>query len=313
MYLKGGGLWREEEGATADDESPPVAELSKSLGRQKLYREVTLALRSGLRDACADLSFLRLRALRNLLKFLRSVSESDPAIRLFQQSQSSPDLQVVPVLFEHTLAEPKEVFVPDLDHIYSVEPLQITSPATNGEVALALRVLEGCCILHKDCRNLAHKYGGMKVLLTILSTRGALEQGACLDAIVSLMLESPANQLDFEAGHGIQKVAELIKDTKANENIRLKCGEFLLLLVGHVLPSTSRHSAAKFDDQSGRSKHSLASAEEDLRHLLGEKCASLIWAASQFGSTLDMEQRQTALQIHASRVLNSLELYSEWD
>lgn len=31
--------------------------------------------------------------------------------------------------------------------------------------------------------------------MNILSTRGALEQGACLDALTSIMLDSSANQL----------------------------------------------------------------------------------------------------------------------
>lgn len=37
----------------------------------------------------------------------------------------------------------------------------------------------------------------MQILMNILSTRGALEQGACLDALTSLMLDSSANQLVF--------------------------------------------------------------------------------------------------------------------
>lgn len=76
--------------------------------------------------------------------------------------------------------------------------------------------------------------------------------------------------------------------------IRLKCGEFLLLLIGHV---------------NGRGRPPLATIHEDIRQLLGEKSASLIWAASQFGSTLDPEQRLTALHIQARRVLESLDLY----
>lgn len=76
--------------------------------------------------------------------------------------------------------------------------------------------------------------------------------------------------------------------------IRLKCGEFLLLLIGHV---------------NGRDRPPLATIHEDIRRLLGEKSASLIWAASQFGSTLDPEQRLTALHIQARRVLESLDLY----
>lgn len=76
--------------------------------------------------------------------------------------------------------------------------------------------------------------------------------------------------------------------------LRLKCGEFLLLLIGHV---------------NGRDTPPLATIHEDTRRLLGERSASLIWAASQFGSTLDPEQRLTALQIQARRVLESLDLY----
>lgn len=53
----------------------------------------------------------------------------------------------------------------------------------------------------------------------------------------------------------------------------------------------------------------MASIHDDIRRFLGEKSASLIWAASQFGSTLDPEQRLTALQIQARRVLESIDLY----
>ncbi|KAB2623436.1 hypothetical protein D8674_041995, partial [Pyrus ussuriensis x Pyrus communis] len=74
----------------------------------------------------------------------------------------------------------------------------------------------------------------------------------------------------------------------------LKCGEFLLLLIGHV---------------NGRDTPPLATVHEDIRRLLGEKSASLLWAASQFGSTLDPEQRLTALHIQALLVIESLDLY----
>lgn len=41
----------------------------------------------------------------------------------------------------------------------------------------------------------------------------------------------------------------------------------------------------------------MTTIHEDIRRLLGEKSASLIWAASQFGSMLDPDQRLTALYI----------------
>ncbi|CAM8908760.1 unnamed protein product [Rhodiola kirilowii] len=271
-----------------------IAELVNSLNNQRLLREVTLALRSGLRDASAEFSFLRVRGLRELLKFLQSVAQSDSTIRLFSDTQSISHLQVVPVLFRHSLREAEEETDINLDHILTVDPVKITSPSTDAEVALALRVLEGCCLLHKESTVLAHKYKAIQVLMNVLANRGALEQGACLDALISIMLDSSPNQMDFEICNGIEEVADLIRNRQVDESLRMKCGEFLLLLIGHV---------------NGRERAPMASVHDDVRRLLGEKSASLIWAASQFGSTLDPEQRLTALQIQARRVIESVDLY----
>ncbi|KAL0400571.1 UNVERIFIED_CONTAM: hypothetical protein Slati_4087000 [Sesamum latifolium] len=203
-------------------------------------------------------------------------------------------LKVVPVLFQHSLKEVEDQTVTNLGHIFTVEPMNITSPSTDDEVALALRLLEGCCLLHPESNILAHQHKAITVLMNILSTRGVLEQGACLDALIAIMLDSSSNQMDFEACNGIEEVALLIRDKQVEENLRLKCGEFLLLLIGHV---------------NGRETPPMMTVHEDVRRFLGEKSASLIWAASQFGSTLDPEQRLTALHIQARRVLESIDLY----
>lgn len=297
--LKKKALWSESMATPESDQKAPypataVGELVTSLNRQRLYREVTLALRTGLREARAEFSFLRVRGLRSILKFLRSVAESDSTINLFCHSQSIPELQVVPVLFQNSLKQYEEDTVANLDHIFGVEPMKISSPSTDAEVALALRVLEGCCLLHRESTIFAHQHKAIEILMDILSTRGVLEQGACLDALISIMLDSSANQMDFESCDGIEEVAHIIRDKQVDENLRMKCGEFLLLLIGHV---------------NGRERPPLARIHEDVRRLLGEKSASLIWAASQFGSTLDPEQRLTALHIQARRVLESLDLY----
>ncbi|XP_011047772.1 PREDICTED: uncharacterized protein LOC105142026 [Populus euphratica] len=272
-----------------------VDELVNSLNKQRLYREVTLALRTSLRDARAEFSFLRLRGLRSLLNFLRSVAQSDSTINIFCQTQSLPDLQVVPVLFQNSLKEgEEEQNVESLSHVFGVEPMRITSPSTDAEIALALRVLEGCCLLHRESTVFAHQYKAIQVLMRVLSTRGVLEKSACLDALISIMLDSSPNQMDFEACNGIEEVTAVIRDKQVDENLRLKCGEFMLLLIGHL---------------NGRERAPMPSIHEDVRRLLGEKSASLIWAASQFGSTVDPEQRLMALQIQARRVLESLDLY----
>ncbi|GJN01060.1 hypothetical protein PR202_ga18295 [Eleusine coracana subsp. coracana] len=95
---------KEAEPAGGDESSQPSAEeggsgsggeLAEALARRRLYREVTLALQTGLRDAKADFSFLRARGLRSLLGFLRSTASAtdDATLLLFRHSQSIPDLQ----------------------------------------------------------------------------------------------------------------------------------------------------------------------------------------------------------------------------
>ncbi|GLU12057.1 hypothetical protein SLE2022_287660 [Rubroshorea leprosula] len=284
----------ESEAASAAAATTAVEELVNSLNNQRIYREVTLALRTGLRDACAEFSFLRLRGLRSLLQSLRSIAQSDSTILLFCHTQSIRELQVVPVLFQHSLKETEDERVTSLDHIFSVEPMKITSPSSDAEVALALRVLEGCCLLHPESSRLANKFKAIQVLMNILSTQGVLEQGACLDALISITLDSSANQMDFQACNGIEEVAELIRDKQVDENLRLKCGEFLLLLLGHL---------------NRREMSPMPTINEDIRRLLGEESASLIWAAIRFGSTLDPEHKLTALHIQARSLLKSLDMY----
>lgn len=77
------------------------------------------------------------------------------------------DFAVVPVLFRHSLKEAEDDRVTSLDHIFSVEPMKITSPSTDAEVAVALRVLEGCCLLHPQSTVLAHKHGAVRVRLSV--------------------------------------------------------------------------------------------------------------------------------------------------
>ena len=71
---------------------------------------------------------------------------------------------VVPVLFQHSLKEPEDESVANLDHIFGVEPLKISSPSTDAEVSIALRVLEGCCLLHSESTALSHQYKAIQVL-----------------------------------------------------------------------------------------------------------------------------------------------------
>ncbi len=73
--------------------SSPVLDLVLALTDQRLYREVALSLRQGLRDARSEFCFMRVRGLNALAKFLASSAKSQKIIELFQDSQSYQELQ----------------------------------------------------------------------------------------------------------------------------------------------------------------------------------------------------------------------------
>ncbi|KAJ3682129.1 hypothetical protein LUZ60_014702 [Juncus effusus] len=258
--------------------------------RRWRYRDVAQALRFGLRDLEADFSFLRLRGLRSLLKTLRCMTASESAIRLFRLSQSSRELQVVPVLFENSLRKMKEELSEiSLGHLIGVEPIKLNGPGSNSEIALALRALEGSCLLCKGCADLAYRYNAVKVLLNVLLSGGLMEQRACLDALIALLINSSANELDFKECQGINKLADLILDGRKDNSIRIKCAEFLLLITGNA------HEKQEADLSS--------SMYEEIKQALGDKCMIHIQSANCYISSLDLDRRQDALNAQAKCVV----------
>jgi hypothetical protein len=78
-----------------------VVDLVKSLNKQRLYREITLALKTTLRDSTADFLFLRVKGLRKILKFLGSMVEMENMIDLFRETQTFTEL--IKVFFSPSL------------------------------------------------------------------------------------------------------------------------------------------------------------------------------------------------------------------
>jgi hypothetical protein len=94
---------------------------------------------------------------------------------------------VIPVLFEHNLRKAAATGAGDavltVAQVLGMEPAaaRLRNPATDSEVVLALRVLEGCCLLCPACAAAAHRYNAVKVrtasrsvLLHLLSALGDL-------------------------------------------------------------------------------------------------------------------------------------------
>ena len=95
-------------------------------------------------------------------------------VRLILMDSLVSDNSVVPVLFEHILTPVRSHnTIPRVIVSYE-EPLQIVSPPTDYEVVLALRVLEGCCLLHEGSRVVASQYKAIKVTGILLCVRSYL-------------------------------------------------------------------------------------------------------------------------------------------
>ncbi|KAF0920267.1 hypothetical protein E2562_034116 [Oryza meyeriana var. granulata] len=51
-----------------------------------------------------------------------------------------------------------------IGQVLGIEPaVKFRNPATDSKVALGLRVLDGCCLLCRDCAAVAHQYNAVKV------------------------------------------------------------------------------------------------------------------------------------------------------
>ncbi|MCD7448644.1 impaired sucrose induction [Datura stramonium] len=94
------------------------------------------------------------------------------------------------------------------------------------------------------------------VLMNILLTRGVLGQGACLDALIAIMLDSSANQADFEACNGIEEVAILIRDKQVDE----------------ILSSSVENFCFSWTCKWGGERPPMATIHEDIRRFLGAIC-----------------------------------------
>uniref|UniRef100_A0A0E0F008 Uncharacterized protein n=1 Tax=Oryza meridionalis TaxID=40149 RepID=A0A0E0F008_9ORYZ len=77
---------------------------------------------------------------------------------------------VVPVLFEHSLRRAQDDAVVTVGQVLGISPaVKLSNPATDSEVALALRVLEGCCLLCRNCAAAAHRYDAVKLRKIVLA------------------------------------------------------------------------------------------------------------------------------------------------
>lgn len=85
--------WAQGHSGVAMASASPVMELVMALSDQRVQREVVWSLKRGLRDARSEFSFVRVRGLNALAKFMASAVNSEKLVELFRDCQSCRELQ----------------------------------------------------------------------------------------------------------------------------------------------------------------------------------------------------------------------------
>eukprot|EP00850_Spirogloea_muscicola_P007989 SM000041S15548 [mRNA] locus=s41:797251:799328:+ [translate_table: standard] len=150
---------------------------------------------------------------------------------------------VVCVLFQNTLAPPvperePPPCSPPARRAVSAEARRAAALALEDETVAALRVLEGCCLMEPLCREHAASFHAVQDHLERLVAAGSQPklQGACLDALLALLLDSPTNQQELMRLKGMTTVATLSTNVHVDPATRSKCTEFIQLVVEQILP-----------------------------------------------------------------------------
>lgn len=280
----------------------PVMELVMVLSDQRLYREVVWSLKRGLHDARSEFSFVRIRGLNALAKLMSSAAKAEKVMELFRDSQSYRELQVVPVLFDHTLA-PRKRIAKNLNVLGAPEAgSEVESAPTTSEVALALRVLEGCCLLYSGCRSTASQHAAVSELIDFFLAGGSSVQSTCLDGLLAVMLDSPPNQKEFERVHGLRKIAEMLRNSHLDPDIRLKISEFIVILISQVLPNGNRGFGV---GEGPKPAWMTKWAQQELVEILGEESSAVVDGIIDAGRQIfsDQEHQQTSMLRYAQELL----------
>ncbi|KAG0590358.1 hypothetical protein KC19_1G093100 [Ceratodon purpureus] len=294
---RGQGQQQQQQGVS------PVMELVMALSDQRLYREVVWSLKRGLHDARSEFSFVRMRGLNALAKFMSSAANAEKVMELFRGSQSYQELQVVPVLFDYALA-PRKRLAKNLGIVGAAEAgSDVESAPTTAEVTVALRVLEGCCLLYSGCRATASQHAAVSELIDFFLAGGPSVQSTCLDGLLAVMLDSPPNQKEFERVHGLRKIAEMLRNSHLDPDIRLKIAEFIVILISQVLPNGNRGFGI---GEGSKPAWMTKWAQQELVEILGEESSALVDGIIDAGRQTfsDQDNQQTSMLRYAQELLH---------
>ncbi|GAQ86194.1 impaired sucrose induction 1 [Klebsormidium nitens] len=262
---------------------PALDDIIASLDEQRQARELALQLRLGIQDAQAEFSYLRLKGLRALAATVAACLADSKWTRRFREAQLSPELQIVPCLFSHSLAPPPRSQPPSPSGSPGRvlgQPAVPLSPPGEEEVVVALHLLQGCCLVNAICKEQATKRGAVKALAErLLAATVVPVRVACLDALLTLLIGNPENVQEFKRLGALKQTTDLVQNAHVLEQVRLKALEFLALLL-----ADASHTAKQYPDGA----EDLPTAfEEEIRTALGTVVLNQLQQAVENGAFIE--------------------------
>ena len=175
------------------------------------------------------------KGLAYLVGLVKTVLVSDADVKRFQVVQRNASLNITRHVVLYIL------------NASTSDPTLI--PVANSEKLRALELIIGVCILDKKSRTIFRELRGMESLLSILdqpiphpppspspatppvtaNPPPYVLQMACIDALLSVMIDSRDNQDIFKKQQGYAKIKKFLVDGEQSKDLRLKALEFVYL------------------------------------------------------------------------------------
>lgn len=110
-------------------------------------------------------------------------------------------------------------------------------------IVAALNLIHGVLLLHPPSRTIFSRENNMNLLLDLLDPGNCpAVQSATLLALVSALLDQPANTRTFEEVDGLLTVTSLFKSRSTSREVKLKLVEFLYFYLMPETPTTTTSS-----------------------------------------------------------------------
>ncbi|CAK0786205.1 hypothetical protein CVIRNUC_009418 [Coccomyxa viridis] len=129
---------------------------------------------------------------------------------------------------------------------------------SEDEHSAALKLLEILCLVSRQAREAAQERDACAVLLAKLEAdvENGLLAGACLDALLALLANSPGNGQAFLRQQGLVKVCQVLLH-QHSPSCQILCCKALNLLVTHILPGSTSTAAEALAQQMGSASAEL--------------------------------------------------------